>query len=164
MGAALAYYTAFSLAPLVILVVGIVGLFVEHSVARAQIVAQFAALLSQDSGTTVNSILEHSSKQDAGMWATIIGSGVLLIGASGVFGELQDSLNTIWEVPPRERMWLALLRERILSFAMVFALGFLVLVSLLLSAGIAALGTYMGRLVPGFDVLWESANSAVSLI
>jgi membrane protein len=163
MGAALAYYTAFSLAPLVVLVVGIVGLFVEHDAARAEIVAQFSALLSKDGGATVESILKHSAKQEAGWLATIVGSIVLLIGASGVFGELQDSLNAIWEVPPRERVWITLIRERLLSFAMVFALGFLVLVSLLLSAAIAAMGIYLKRWMPGIDFFWESANSIVSI-
>ena len=164
MGAALAYYTTFSLAPLVVLVVGIVGLFVEHDAARAGIVAQFTSHLSKDGGATVESILAHSSKQNAGLWATILGSVLLLVGAAGVFGELQDSMNTIWEVPPRDRKWLALLRERLLSFSMVFALGFLMLVSLVLSAGIAALGESLKHWVPGSEVFWESANTLISLV
>lgn len=164
MGAALAYYTAFSLAPLVVLVVGLVSLFVDQSAARAELVVQISALVGKDGGTTVEAILVHSAKHEAGVWATIIGFVVLLIGASGVFAELQDSLNAIWEVPPRPRRWLALIRERLLSFAMVFALGFLVLVSLVLSAAIAALGAYMKGWVPGFDAIWESANSLISLV
>jgi membrane protein len=164
MGAALAYYTAFSLAPLVVLVVSLVSLAVEESAARAEIVAQFAALAGKEAGATVEAILAHSAKQDAGVWAAILGFGVLLVGASGVFAELQDSLNAIWEVPPRERRWLALLRERLVSFAMVFALGFLVLVSLLLSAGLAALGACMKGWLPGFDAVWEGTNSLVSLV
>jgi membrane protein len=162
MGAALAYYTALSLAPLVVLVVGMVSLFVEQNSARAEIVAQFSAMLSKEGGATVDAILAHSAKQNASVWATIAGTAVLLIGASGVFGELQDSLNTIWEVPPRERVWLGLIRERLLSFAMVFVLGFLVLVSLLLSAAIAAIGVYLKNWAPGFDVFWESVNSVIS--
>lgn len=164
MGAALAYYTAFSLAPLVVLVVGLVSLAIEQNAARTEIVTQFSGLMGKEGGATVEAILAHSAQQDAGLWATIVGFVVLLVGASGVFGELQDSLNTIWEVPPRERRWLSLIRERLVSFAMVFALGFLVLVSLVLSAGIAALGGYMKGVLPGFDTLWESANSLVSLI
>jgi membrane protein len=164
MGAALAYYTAFSLAPLVVLVVGVVGLIVDQDAAKAEFVAQISALMGKDGGTTVETILAHSARQEAGFWAAFIGFVVLLIGASGVFAELQDSLNTIWEAPPQQRRWLALIRERLLSFAMVFALGFLVLVSLLLSAGIAALGAYMKSRMPGFDAILESANSLVSLV
>lgn len=164
MGAALAYYTAFSLAPLAVLVVGAVGLVVEQDAARAAFVAQISSLVGRDGGTTVEAILAHSAKQAAGVWATVVGFVVLLIGASGVFAELQDSLNTIWEAPPQKRPWIALLRGRLLSFAMVFALGFVVLVSLLLSAVIAVLGTYMKTRAPGLDMLWESANSFVSLV
>ncbi len=164
MGAALAYYTAFSLAPLVVLVVGLVSLFVDQSMARAQLVAEISSLVGKEGGSTVESILVHSGKQEAGFWAAILGFVVLLIGASGVFAELQDSLNTIWEIPPRSRPWLALIRERLLSFAMVFALGFLVLVSLVLSATITALGTYMKGWMPGTEAFWESANSLISLV
>lgn len=164
MGAALAYYTAFSLAPLVMLVVGIVSQFIEKNAARQEIVAQFSELVGKEGAAMVESILAHSAKQNAGLWATLIGFGAVLVGASGVFAELQDSLNTIWEAPPRNRPWLALIRERLLSFAMVFAVGFLVLVSLLLSAAIAALGALLKGWAPGFDVIWESANSGVSLV
>lgn len=163
MGAALAYYTTLSLAPLVVIVVGLVGLVVEHDSARAQIVAQFSTLMGQEGSAMVETILTHSAAQKAGLWTAIAGFVLLLLGASGVFGELQDSLNEIWEVPPRAGHWRALLRSRLLSFAMVFALGFLVLVSLAASAGTAAAGTYAKAWVPGFDALWEWVNSVVSL-
>lgn len=164
MGAALAYYTAFSLAPLVVLVVGVVGLIVEQDAARAAFVGQITELVGREGGATIEAILAHSAKQEGGLWATVVGFVVLLIGASGVFAELQDSLNTIWEAPPQRRPWVALIRGRLLSFAMVFALGFVVLVSLLLSTAIAALGTYMKSWAPGLGVIWESANSLVSLV
>ena len=161
MGAALAYYTTFSLAPLLVIVVGVVGLALKQDRAREEIVAQFSDLVGKEGGTTVNTILSQAATQDTGLWAALIGLVVLLIGASGVFAELQDSLNTIWEVPPRARNWSALVRDRLISFALVFALGFLVLVSLLLSAGVAALGAFMKDRVPGFDAVWEGANSLV---
>jgi membrane protein len=164
MGAALAYYTTFSMAPLVVLTVGLAGMVVEQAEARAAIVSQLSTLMGTDGGTIAEAILTHSANQEKGLWATVLGFIVLLVGASGVFAELQDSLNTIWEAPPRQRPWLALIRERLLSFAMVFVLGFLMLVSLLLSAGIATLGAGLQRWVPGFDLVWESANSLASFV
>lgn len=164
MGAALAYYTTFAMAPLVMLTVGIMGLVVERSDARAAVVTQLSTLIGKEGGTIAEAILTHSAKQQTGLWATIIGVVVLLVGASGVFAELQDSLNTIWGVPAREHPWRALIRERLLSFAMVFVLGFLMLVSLLLSAGIAAIGAGMQGWAPGFAAVWESANSLVSFV
>lgn len=161
MGAALAYYTAFSLAPLLVIVVGVVGLVIKQDRARTEIVAQFTELVGKQGGATVNTILSQAASQDTGLWATLIGLVVLLVGASGVFAELQDSLNTIWEVPPRAMKWSALIRDRLISFALVFALGFLVLVSLLLSAGVAALGAFVKGRLNGFDAVWEGANSLV---
>ncbi len=164
LGAALAYYTALALAPIVILVVGIVSLLVEKSAASAGFVAQISSMVGKDGGATVQSILDHSAQHSAGVLATVVGFVVLLVGASGVFTELQDSLNVIWEVPPQPRPWLAFIRARLLAFAMVFTLGFLVLVSLLLSTLTALLGTYLKSRAPGLDALWECANSLVSVV
>jgi membrane protein len=164
MGAALAYYTTFSMAPLVVLTVGLAGMVVEQAEARAAIVSQLSTLMGTDGGTIAEAILTHSANQEKGLWATVLGFLVLLVGASGVFAELQDSLNTIWDAPPRQRPWLALLQERLLSFAMVFVLGFLMLVSLVLSAGIATVGAGLQSWLPGFDLVWESANSLASFV
>ena len=164
MGAALAYYTTLSLAPLVVIVVGLVGLVVEHDSARAEIVAQFTDLMGREGGAMVETILTHSAEQKAGLWTALVGFVFLLLGASGAFGELQDSLNEIWEVPPRDFHWGTLIRARLLSFSMVFALGFLVLVSLVASAGTAAIAAYAKAWVPGFDAFWEWTNSVVSLV
>ncbi|WP_395748935.1 YihY/virulence factor BrkB family protein [Prosthecobacter sp.] len=164
MAAALAYYATFSMAPLLVLVVGIAGWVVEQDEARHAIITQLSTLMGREGGAIAETILTQSAKQAAGLWATIIGFVILLVGASGVFAELQESLNTIWEVPPREFPWRALIRGRLLSFAMVFALGFLMLVSLVLSAGIAAVSTRMELWAPGFGVLWEGVNSLVTFV
>ncbi len=164
MGAALAYYTTFSMAPMVMLAVGVIGLVVAQADAQASIVSQLSTIMGSEGGTIAEAILTHSAQQQTGLWATLTGLVVLLVGASGVFAELQDSLNIIWEVPPRERPWRTLIQERLLSFVMVFVLGFLMLVSLLLSAGIAALGAGMKSWAPGFEAVWESANSLVSFV
>ncbi|WP_395745636.1 YihY/virulence factor BrkB family protein [Prosthecobacter sp.] len=162
MGAALAYYTTFSMAPLIMLTVGGVGLVVEKNDARAAVVSELTGLIGKEGGVIAEAILTSSARQQTGLWATLVGLVVLFVGASGVFAELQDSLNTIWEVPPRARAWHALIRERLLSFAMVFVLGFLMLVSLLLSAGIAALSAGMKGWAPAFGIVWEGANAFVS--
>jgi membrane protein len=164
MGAALAFYTALSLAPLVLLVVGIVSLVVEQDAARARIVTEFSTLIGKEGGATIETILAHAPKGGGGTWAAVIGFAALLFGASAVFGELQESLNAIWEVPPRKRRWITLIRDRLLSMATVFVLGFLVLVSLLLSAGIAALSASMTAWLPGARVIWECANTLVLLL
>jgi membrane protein len=162
MGAALAFYTALSLAPLVVIVVGLVGLAVDHDSAGKGVVAQFAGLIGKEGGATVESILSNSAAQQTSVWSAILGFVMLLVGASGVFLELQDSLNEIWEAPARSWSWRTLMHDRLLSFAMVFALGFLVLVSLLASAAITALGGYLKAWVPEFDLVWESVNSVLT--
>ncbi len=164
MGAALAYYTAFSLAPLLVLLAGILGLVIDNDTARTALVGQIHDLMGDEGGAMVEAILQRSAPHEKGVLATIIGSVVLLLGASGVFVELHDSLNTIWETPPRSRPWVAFICERLLSFAMVFALGFLVLVSLVASAILAAVGSYVKGWAPGFEVLLEAANSLVSFV
>jgi membrane protein len=143
MGAALAYYTALSF---------------------ADVVAEFLALVGKAGGATVETILTHAADQKADRWTALLGFATLLAGASGVFVELQDSLNQIWEMPPRAWSWRILLHERLFSLAMVFVLGFLVLVSLIASAAISAVGGYLKAWLPGFDFLWESVNSVVSLV
>ncbi len=163
MGAALAYYTVFSMAPLIVLLVGIAGIVVEQDTARQEVVAKAAELMGQSGADTVETILENSAKKGGGIVATVIGAVTLLLGASVVFAELQDSLNTIWEVAPRKQPWTTLIRKRLLAFSMVFALGLLVLLSLVASAVIAGVGAYLRGRVPGFDLLWEGVNTVVLL-
>jgi membrane protein len=164
MGAALAYYTALSLAPLVIMIVGIGGMLASKDEVRKEVVAQVSSLVGDAGKDTIDSILSNPANHKAGKWATIIGFIVLLVGASGVFGELQDSLNTIWQVPVKKRRWHLLIKKRLLSIGMVFALGFLVLVSLLLSAAIAAVRAYLKGRAPDLDAVWELGNTGVSLV
>lgn len=164
MGAALAYYTVLSLAPLILLIVGILGLVVEQDSARHEIISQASALMGKDGAATVEAILNHSARQEAGLAATIIGFVVLFIGASGVFAELQDSLNKIWEVTPRTRFWIRLFRKRLQSMVIIFSLGFLVLLSLLFSASIAVVTAFFSTWASGLDLLWEGVNSIVLFI
>jgi membrane protein len=162
MGAALAYYTSFSLAPLVILILSIVSLVMERNAAAQDLVAQISDLVGAEGGTVVQGILDHAGSTQALSWSTAVSLVVLWISASGAFGELQDSLNTIWEVPPQNHPWWAMLRQRMLSLSMVFVLGFFLVASLVVSALITGLtSTFIGA---GSKVVLELANSALSLV
>jgi membrane protein len=141
LAASLAYYTALSLAPLLLLIVGVVGLVLDRQQATNQLTAQLERLIGPAGRELVTSILAATSPQ-GGTLATVIGLATLLIGATAVFGELQATLNLIWEVrpAPTNGVWAgiwALLRERIFSLTLVLALAFLLLVSLVISAALA---------------------------
>jgi len=164
MGAALAYYAILSLAPLVILSLSLMSLLVQRTTAQTEIVDQFSALVGRQGGEMVSTILAGAASTKAGVWSAIVGFVVLLIGASGAFGELQDSLNQIWEVKVTERSWMAMIKDRLLSFAMVFVIGFLLLVSLLLSAAISAAAKFLQGYLPGNGAVWELGNAAVSIV
>jgi len=162
MGAALAYYTAFSLAPLVILILSVVSLVMERNAAAQDLVAQVSDLVGAEGGSVVQGILDHAGSTQALSWSTAVSLLVLWISASGAFGELQDSLNTIWEVPAQNHPWWAMLRQRALSLSMVFVLGFFLVASLVVSALITGLtGAFISA---ESKVALEIANSALSLV
>ncbi len=162
MGAALAYYTAFSLAPLLILLLSVVSLFMKRDEAAQRIVAQISDLVGADGGKVVDEILHHAGTTQALSWSTALSFLVLWISASGAFGELQDSLNTIWEVPPQKHPWLAMVRDRLLSLSMVFVLGFFMVVSLVISMFVTGLTDWW--IGPGGKVGLELLNTLVSLL
>ena len=162
MGAALAYYTAFSLAPLVILILSIVSLVMERNAAAQSLVAEISDLVGAQGGSVVQGILDHAGTTQDLSWSTAVSLLVLWVSASGAFGELQDSLNTIWEVPPENHPWSSMVRERLMSLSMVFVLGFFLVASLMVSALITGLTTEF--FTSGSKVALELANSAVSLV
>ena len=164
LAAALAYYTAFALAPLLVISISIAGLVFGAEAAQGEVVAQLQGLVGTRGAELVEEMIAASRKTSSGVTATVIGIAVLLFGATGVFGELQDALNTIWEVKPRPgRGWRGILRDRFLSFTMVLGTGFLLLVSLALSAAFAALGTYLTGFLPAPEVILQAINFVVSL-
>jgi membrane protein len=141
LAASLAYYTALSLAPLVLLIVGVVGVVLDRQQVATHLAAQLESLMGPAGRELVNSILTTSSPE-GGTLATVIGLATLFIGATAVFGELQTTMNLIWEVQPAPTngVWAGIwawLRERVFSLAIVFALAFLLLVSLVISAALA---------------------------
>jgi membrane protein len=143
MGAALAYYTAFSIAPLLIIAIAIVGLVFGRDAAQDALVVQLQDLLGEAGGSAVDEMLRSASDFGTGIVATVIGVIALLLGATTAFVELQDDLDRIWKAEPRVGSGIVnLIRSRLLSFGMVLGVGFLLTVSLVLSAAIAAAGKY----------------------
>ncbi|MBC5804870.1 MAG: ribonuclease BN [Candidatus Eremiobacter antarcticus] len=163
LAAALAYYTAFSLAPLLIILIGIAGLVFGREAAQGQILGPLQGVLGPQGGHTLQSLIAASSKPSSGILATIIGLVTLVLGASGVFGQLQEALNTIWEVPAKAAggIWHAI-RERFLSFGMVLGVAFLLLVSLVISTGLAALGKFVGHAFPSLVILTTILSFLIS--
>jgi membrane protein len=169
LAAALAYYTTFSLAPLLVLVIAIAGLIGGREAAQSQTMAQVQDLLGVQGREFVQSMIENASQPATGLAATIIGALSLLFGALGVFGELQNSLNTIWDVKPKPARGLLdgvkrFLLDRLLSFAMVLGIGFLLLASLVLSAALSAVGKYIGTAWPLADLWLQLINFLISFV
>ncbi len=165
LAAALAYYTVFSLSPLLIIVVAIAGFFFGEAAARGEIVAQIQDLVGREAATVIQAALENAGRPNsgAGLTASLISIGVLLFGATSMFAQLQDALNTIWDVAPRPNTNLmTFIRKRVLSFAMVVGVGFLLLVSLVVSAGLAAMHHFASHLLPGWEALWQIVELALS--
>ena len=163
MGAALSYYTIFSLAPLLLIVISVAGLFFGTEAVRGEIFGQLRGLMGDDAAKAIEAILTTVSKPAESIIATVIGVVVLLIGATAVFGELQDALDRIWRAPLADKsnsLW-RILRTRLLSFGMILGIAFLFMVSLVLGAVMAALGKWWGGLFVGWEVLAQIVNLLV---
>ena len=165
LGAALAYYTIFSLAPLLLIVIAIAGLAFGHDAAQNKIFEQLHGSLGAKAATGVQEMVKNAAKPKSGVVATILGVITLIFGASGVFGQLKDALNTIWDVKPKEGGGiLRMIKDRFLSFAMVFGVGFLLLVSLVIDTVIGAMGKFAGSHLPGGEALWHIVELAFSFV
>ena len=146
MGAALSYYALFSIAPLLLIAIGVAGFFFGEEAARGEIFGQLAALLGPEGARAVEGLVASARKPESGLVAMVVGTALLITGASTVFGELQNALDRIWRAPAREpsKGWWKLLRARVLSFGMILGIAFLLMVSLVLSAVVSALGRWWG--------------------
>ena len=162
MGAALSYYTVFSLAPLLLIVVSVAGLVFGEEAVRGELFAQLQGLMGADAAKAIQDLLASVNKPAKGVFATLIGIVLLVFGATTVFGELQDALDRIWRAPAREKggLW-SLLRARLLSFGMILGLAFLLMVSLVLGAAISALGKWWGPAFGGWETLLQIVNLLV---
>lgn len=163
-GAAIAYYTVFSLAPLLVIAIGIAGLVFGEEAARGAIVGQLQGMMGRQAAETIQSMLAGASSKSSGIIATVAGLVTLLITASGVFGEMQASLNLIWKAaPPRDESTVThFVKAKAASIGLVASLGFLLIVSLVASAGLSALGRMLHDVMPGLDFLLSLLNFVVS--
>ena len=164
LGAALAFYTILSLAPLVILVIALVALIFGHSTAQDQLLGQVDSMIGHQGSKAVKGMIEHAQEPASGTFASIIGVITLLFGASGVFGELRSALNKMWDVriDSGGGVW-GTIKQRFFSFGMVLAVGFLLLVSLVISAALAALGKFFGGFLPMPEFVLSVIDFVVSL-
>jgi membrane protein len=162
LGAALSYYTIFSIAPLLLISIAVAGLVFGREAAQGRIVAQIQGLVGMGAAEGIQAMLDNARKPGEGVLAAVFGAVALLFGAGGAFNELRGALDVIWEIPPRKGGGIqALMRERLASFGMVLVVGFLLLVSLVVSAAISLLevkGTF-----PGSGVVLQVVNNAISV-
>lgn len=164
LAAALAYYTVFSITPLLVIAIAIAGAVFGQDAARGEILKQMNGLVGIQGAQVIETALANADQPQLGSIASIISVIILLIGASGVFAQLQEALNTVWNVkakPEKQGIW-EFIRKRLLSFGMVLAIGFLLLVSLILSAMLSGISNLDINLLPGFDPLWEIVNFVIS--
>jgi membrane protein len=165
MAAALAFYTVFSLAPLLIIVTAIAGVAFGQEAVEGRLVREIGGLIGSEGAKAVESFVANARPSESGVLATLFGIALLLFGASGVFGELQDSLNTVWNVKPKTSAgWLDWIRRRFISFTMVIGVGFLLLVSLVLSAALAALAEFVARYLQDPVILLRWTEVAFSFV
>jgi membrane protein len=163
MGAALAYYTVFSLAPILILVIAVAGLAFGRQAAEGALFGEIAGLVGTESAGAVQAMLRSAGDTKSGLIATAVSLGTLVFAATGVFGELQAALNLIWKSQPPKSMpvW-NLVKVRLLSLSLIIAIGFLLLVSLVASAALTAFGDYLDRILPGLPVILRVVHLALA--
>lgn len=165
LSAALAFYTILSIAPLLLLITAIAGWVLQTEAASGELQTQMREFVGDAGADVLKTTVEHADRPKTGLLASIIGIGTLLFGASGVFGELQSAMNVVWNVKPKPGGGiLTTIRNRFLSFGMVLAVGFLLLVSLVVTTTLAALGKYFNGLVPGLPTLMHIGNFLLSFV
>lgn len=163
-GAAIAFYTVTSIGPVLLIAVAIAGLAFGQDAARGAIVGQLSDLMGRQSAELLQSAIRSASTKSSGFWASALGFVTLLITASGVFGEMQSALNAIWKAEPKGTTVSRLIRARAASLGLVAALGFLLLVSLVVSAALSALSEQINAYVPFGHVILQILNFVISLV
>ena len=165
MGAALAFYTIFSIAPLLLIVIAIAGLFFGEDAARGEIYVQLQGMLGSNGALAVQELLESASRPATSVPAAVFGFAVLFVGATSVFAELQDALDRIWRAPQRPKgsgLW-GLLRARLLSFGLILGIGFLLVVSLAFSAAMSALSRWWDPASSSWNAFSGASETALSI-
>jgi membrane protein len=165
LGASLAYYTLFALAPILLVATAVAGLAFGAEAARGQIVGQLDQLVGRDGAHAVQSLLEGASQRRAGMLATVLGAITFVIAATGAFLELQAALNAIWRVKPNPGANVrGFVIDRLRSFGLVVAIGFLLTVSLAVTASLAAFNAWLAQRSPSMPLAWSSINVLASVV
>ena len=166
-GAAIAYYTIFALAPVLLIVITVAGLIVGENVVRDELLSQIGGLIGRDGAAAVGAILERAGKRDAGLFATILGIGGLVFAATGAFLELQSALNMIWRVRVTSVPGInvnGIVKRRVRSLGLVVSIGFLLLVSLTVSSGVRIAISWMSDMVPAMQAFVTVVDQALSLL
>ena len=164
LGAALAYYTIFSIAPMLLVVIAVAGLVFGREAVQGQLDNQIQGMVGAQGADAIQTMVANAGRRGGGLWATIIAFATILFGATGVFTQLQTTLNHIFDVKPKPGQGIkGLLRARAAAFGMLLGIGFLLLVSLVISAALAAAGNYLLALMPGAEIVLQALNFVVSL-
>jgi len=164
MGAAIAFYTAFSIAPLMIIIIAIAGFVWGEDAVRGEVIRQLGSVVGSEAAAGIQALIRNADRPHQGITATLISVGILIWGATRVFAELQTALDRIWDVPQVARqkgIWNTI-RTRLLSFGLVLGLAFLLIVSLVVSTGLAAVGQWAGGLFPGMEAILQLANTLIT--
>lgn len=165
LAAALAYYTVFSIAPFLVVVIAIAGLALGQDAVQEQVMGQISSLVGQEGASMVGQMIEGATKPAAGIFAAIIGLITLVFGAIGVLAQLKDALNTIWEVPPKPGGGvIGFIRQNVLSLAMLLGIGFMLLVSLVASTAISAIGNYFIGQFPAWEAVLQVVNQVLAFL
>jgi membrane protein len=163
-GASIAYYTLFSIAPVLLVVIAIAGLGFGREAAEGAIVDQLSVLMGHQTAEALQGMIESAAKPHEGTWATIIGLAILFVAISGVFGEVQSAMNAIWKAEPRTSAFTRLVRARLVSMGLVVTCGFLLTVSLATSAALAALSTYLKYVFPQVQAVLNVLDVVMSAV
>lgn len=161
-GAAIAYYTIFSLAPVLVIVIAIAGLAFGEDAARGAVTGQIEGLMGHQAAEAVQTMIQSAGNKKSGIIATVIGLVTLMIAASGVFSEMQAALNVIWKAEPKEGTVSRLVKARATSLGLVAALGFLMMASLVISAALSAMSNVLNAYLPGAEVVMRIVNLVIS--
>ena len=162
LSASLSYYTVFSLTPLLIIATAVAGLVFSEQAVQQELIGQIRGLIGNEGASAVQGMLERSRRPATGAVATAVSVIAIILFSTGVFAELQDALNGIWQIKKTDRKLRHLLKDRFLSFMLVIGIGFLLIVSLLVSAGLSAAGKFFGELLPIPEFLMLLINDLVS--
>lgn len=162
-GASIAYYTLFSLAPVLLIVIAVAGSVFGHEAAQGAIVAQLSGLMGAKTAEALQEMIASASRPQEGLWATLIGLVVIVVAASGVFGEVQSALNAVWKAKPRSSTLSRLVRARIASLGLVVSFGFVLMVSLAVSAALQALSKFLAGVFPARELALQVVDFTVSI-